>query len=653
MRAILKEITIENFMGIEHFFGKFKDGENLIEAANGTGKSTCLLHAPNWCMFGTDGYGDSKFRMKPVGTVKNGMPLGERIPNLHTSVELVYDINGEEVKLGKTATDEFTGKDEYGEKKFKGDKFKYFIDEIEVKATEFKAKVDAMFNSEYLQILSQTNHFMNLHWEKQREFLLKMTPDITDLFVLETLKDEKFSFMQPFLDKGIKPEDVKKRAKDALTKTESERDGKTPAIVENSRKLLDIDFAEIKQNMALYEAEIASIEESEINPAKLVAQNNELRKKIEDEIDSLNKELVEVKRSIKKEVNGAIEEKIEEKNKLETEIAKSKKIIADIKEQISELERDINRKSDELAQAATNYKNAKAKEFNAGEPTCSHGFKACSALIEQFETNKFEQAELFKTSKETELKIIKEKGDRINDEKSKLETTLKLQRDNLLSNQYVLDTRLDILADYKDETPKEIDFNQYESVKKLSKAISEATESLNQFSVSAAPDNARKKELSELIVKAKIELSKEKDNAELKARIKELEKEKLNLSDEAMKLRRQIIAVEDFVSEKMKMVENSVNGMFSKIKFRLFEMNGSGNIENKCVCMLEGVPYSAASYSQRANIGLDFIRTASKFLDTYYPVSIDNRESITNIPEMETQIFNLKVNSECKTINVC
>lgn len=200
--------------------------------------------------------------------------------------------------------------------------------------------------------------------------------------------------------------------------------------------------------------------------------------------------------------------------------------------------------------------------------------------------------------------------------------------------------------------PTSINFSEWPSVIECQSEIDETVASLTKFQTAPAVDNSKIKELEEKITNCKIELSKEQKNTELKARVKELEKDKLKYSDEVAMHRRQIIAIDEFVAIRMKDVEQAVNALFTNIKFKLFEKNGVGNIENKCIAMLDGVPYSVASYSQKIVMGLDFIKTASAFLNMYYPVSIDNRESITEIPKMDTQIFNLKVNPERKQVTL-
>ena len=657
MRAILESITVKNFMGVEEFHANFDPVENTIEAANGVGKTTTLVHAPSWCMFGTDGYGNSKFDLKPFERTNDiSGELGKRIEGLETFVEVAYDIDGEKIIFTKEAIDEYAGKDEEGNRILKGLKYKYSIDGFEVKATEYKAKIDAMFDGSKFPMLSQTSHFMLLHWEKQREFIMQMTPDVTDKNTFDKLmltdQKSKFEFLAPFIEKNITMADVKKRAKTAEEKSVIERDKTTPAIVENTRNIVSIDFKKIEAEMVSYEADLAILKEAEINPAILAKANNAERVEIEKRINVLNDTMFNIKNKITKEVNGVIQAKINEKEKcgndlilLKTKIEGTESRITEKKKELADTETAIEKRKEEYAKV-------KEKVFDAGSPKCSHGFHACAALTEKFENDKFSLAEAFEKGRDAELTIINDAGKRLHDKKSLLKSEMSLLENTLEGYKFDQTTLTEQYNSFGELVPTAINFSEWPSVIECQSEIDETVASLTKFQTAPAIDNSKIKELEEKITNCKIELSKEQKNTELKARVKELEKDKLKYSDEVAMHRRQIIAIDEFVAILMKDVEQAVNVLFTNIKFKLFEKNGVGNIENKCIAMLDGVPYSVASYSQKIVMGLDFIKTASAFLNMYYPVSIDNRESITEIPKMDTQIFNLKVNPERKQVTL-
>ena len=113
--------------------------------------------------------------------------------------------------------------------------------------------------------------------------------------------------------------------------------------------------------------------------------------------------------------------------------------------------------------------------------------------------------------------------------------------------------------------------------------------------------------------------------------IEEKGKKKLEIADQIGELEAQVYACEEFIKTKMEMVQESVNSMFDKVQFVMFEPQKAGGFKNACTPYFNGVPYQECSTAQKVNIGLDFIKTVSKHYDYYVPVAVDNRESVSEL----------------------
>ena len=100
------------------------------------------------------------------------------------------------------------------------------------------------------------------------------------------------------------------------------------------------------------------------------------------------------------------------------------------------------------------------------------------------------------------------------------------------------------------------------------------------------------------------------------------------------------------------MVEKPINKMFSIVQFKLFKKNINGGEEPCCIGMVNGVPYPDVNYAGKVQAGLDVIRTMSVMYDIQAPIFIDNRESVTAIPNMNTQIINLIKNKDYKELTI-
>jgi hypothetical protein len=113
------------------------------------------------------------------------------------------------------------------------------------------------------------------------------------------------------------------------------------------------------------------------------------------------------------------------------------------------------------------------------------------------------------------------------------------------------------------------------------------------------------------------------------------------MSQEIASMERTEMQIDKFVKIRMEMVEERVNGLFQLVKFKMFDKQINGGETLNCVCMIGGVPYSDLNTASKINAGLDIINTLQNYYKVSAPVFIDNRESISEIVEMNCQIVNL------------
>ncbi len=140
-KVTLKELTLKNFKGIRDLAVKF--GEvTTIAGANATGKST-VFDAFTWVLFGKDS-NDRTDSGKGAFTVKTVGPDGNPILKLEHSVTAVLDVNGEEVALTRTLTEDWVKPRGKAEVELKGNTTHYFCNGVEIKAGAFQEKVTAI-----------------------------------------------------------------------------------------------------------------------------------------------------------------------------------------------------------------------------------------------------------------------------------------------------------------------------------------------------------------------------------------------------------------------------------------------------------------------------------------------------------------------------
>lgn len=128
------------------------------------------------------------------------------------------------------------------------------------------------------------------------------------------------------------------------------------------------------------------------------------------------------------------------------------------------------------------------------------------------------------------------------------------------------------------------------------------------------------------------QIAKENDIISLNAKIKD---EQTRLDSYA----KDILQIDSFMDRfNSFLVDNyykSINENFDGLFF---------DVENECRCTnAEGTEYKDFSLSEKINAGVQIVSVLSKKIGLQFPLWIDNRESVTNLYPIDTQVINLKV----------
>ena len=148
------------------------------------------------------------------------------------------------------------------------------------------------------------------------------------------------------------------------------------------------------------------------------------------------------------------------------------------------------------------------------------------------------------------------------------------------------------------------------------------------------------------------DLSKEDQHKKALERIAELQKEQKTLSAELEKLDEQLFLTEEFVKAKVRLLESKINSKFRVTRFKLFNTQVNGGIEECCEAVYGGVPYTDLNNAARINVGLDVINTLSEHYDFSAPIFVDNREAVTRLIDVDAQVISLVVSEPDKKLRV-
>jgi chromosome segregation ATPase len=135
-------------------------------------------------------------------------------------------------------------------------------------------------------------------------------------------------------------------------------------------------------------------------------------------------------------------------------------------------------------------------------------------------------------------------------------------------------------------------------------------------------------------------------------RIEELKAQEKKLSADYEHLEGHLYLIEQFIRAKVSMLEEKINDKFSLVSFRLFKNQINEGLQECCEVTVGGVPFNSLNSAAKVQSGLDIIKTLSDYYGFAPLVFIDNRESVTSLPEMKCQAISLVVSPKDKKLRI-
>lgn len=135
-------------------------------------------------------------------------------------------------------------------------------------------------------------------------------------------------------------------------------------------------------------------------------------------------------------------------------------------------------------------------------------------------------------------------------------------------------------------------------------------------------------------------------------RLEELKQKESDLAQHFADKEHDLFKINNFVREKMELLETAVNSKFELVEFRLFDHLDKPNCITMVKCKDSIVNYQDANTASKINSGVDIINVLCDYFKVNAPIFIDNRESVSELIETKSQLFNLIVDKKCKKLTV-
>ena len=135
-------------------------------------------------------------------------------------------------------------------------------------------------------------------------------------------------------------------------------------------------------------------------------------------------------------------------------------------------------------------------------------------------------------------------------------------------------------------------------------------------------------------------------------RCEELREAAKKTAAELSSIDKQLFLCEEYSRYKVSFVESSINSKFRLTRWKLFEEQVNGGLNDCCEATYDGVPYSALNNGMRINVGVDVISTVAWRFGMSVPLVVDNAESVTSLLSADTQVIRLCVSENDKELRV-
>lgn len=670
MKLKIRSLHMENFKGIKSLDVNFSN-KTSIKGQNAAGKTT-IFDAFTWLLFNKNSAGEEKFNVRPLDKD------GNRIDNVEIKVVAIMDVDGKEVELSKVQKQNWVKKRGTNTVSLQGNPNSYEIDGYPKSEAEFKEYVSGIAQSEEMfKMLTNPQYFSSLKWKEQRDILMKLVSDISDVELAQT--DAKYAPLLSELEKAPSTDDIRAKFSKALNEWKKKQAEIPVRIDEAMKSKVDIDVAEQELAKTDLETKIADIDakikDSDGVMMELGREEMQLQFDMSGIMQTMNRDLTNRRSEIEAELRD-----------LQNEMNRFADTIALKERRVSENETVISNADSERKRLGEEYNAEKAKAFDElpylfdeTKWVFDENSTVCSLCGQKFPEDKIEQLKADFESRKRKAKADAE--EKLKSERFKFDTGKKVELNRLITigtekkelitvltkKNADLNTEIDSLKKQEQdaiarkealsktlsEMPEEADYSQNEEYVKMKDRHDEVLAEIENMKANgedSAVENLKseKEELQARLDEVNSTIAKASMNVEIDERIGLLQEEQKEIGQKVADQEQILYLLEEFIRFKLDKVSETINSHFKTVNFKLFEMQLNGGMKDCCECTVNGVPYSTLNSGHRIVSGLDIIRSLSKLYGVSVPIFVDNAESLNdfNVPDMDAQLIILSVSAD-------
>lgn len=656
---IIRQMSLLNFKGVRELTVDFDEHETNIFGANHTGKTT-LFDAFVWLLFDKDSQDRQSFGIRTYDEENN------IIPKLPHEVSACIEVNGVEINLKRCFVENWVKKRGSQEAVYDGNSEERYWNDVPCSKTEFAKKIADICDESIFKLITNPLYFPSMKPAIQRGMLFQMAGNLTDADVAAS-DQKKFANLAEQL--SHKTLDEYKREIAAKKKRIKDSIETIPArIDENKRQMPEAeDWSALEQDIREKEAKIKELEgqiadESKAYQSKAnetAGKAKELAEKKRQRISRENAVRDELLAGYYKQVEAFNNRKIASQQQSFDISQRRRMAEADLrreKESILKMQSEVNEKEQRLNKLRDEWRSIKAREFNPEnlETVCPH----CGRPYEQAQIDRSIEDQRLSFNAHTThlLEENKANGKKLAEEVAALKAAINQAEDITHEKEEQIAGLVD--KPFTEAEPAKPDVTNGiaadQQLQQLDKEIAELEAEIAKPIEKPDTDflTDGKNLLLEGIEDDRKRLAKRVTIDATMKRIEELEAELKANNETLTELEGIEFNILEFGKAKVSLVEDKINSLFSIVKFKMYERQINGGEVETCECMMHGTPYSVLSNSEKINAGLDIINAICRANEVNAPIFIDNRESATDIIDVDSQVINLIVDASCKKLKV-
>ena len=600
MKVKILRMELEHFKGCRNGVYEFDDITDIF-SKNGKGKTT-IADAFYWT-----------FTNKNYELVHSPNVTPNGLDEIESSVEVTISIDNVEYVCRRAQRTENKTKD--GITKQRTTNY-YSINGVEKSETQFKNYLKELgIDFDNFLFISNPNAFLMEKPKDARNFLMKMCNSITDrdIALQETGVTELTSLLENYT-----LEEVEAMQKSSIRKI-NEEIGKEGEIID--AKIDGIEKARVDVNvMGLEDKKIeleTELEDLKDRQKELLGTTADKRA-LETTLQELKDQFINVRNKIKVDNNKEYYEVRDQAQFKNSQLSQISRMIEQDEKRVVELDNYITKFNGDID-------NLKSVEFaNENCPTCNQPLPAdqlehAKEKFEKDKQNKIENAEhKIKWNAGEKTEILK----RLSDNK---------EQHKILSGELEeLETKLKELEKTTIKDVKDINYEDYDELKSIVEEIEEKkkliSNSIEQNGIEIVEKrNKAQQELDEVNQK----FASFENNKKIDERVEEYRQEKLDKMQQKANCEKLLHQIDILKKAKNEVVVDEINSHFEIVKWKLFDYYKNGEYKEVCIPTING-----KDYTQEVNTGLqirarlDIVKGLQKFFDEYYPILIDNAESL-------------------------